>query len=92
MDDEEALNIVRQLGNSKVLQQVAANRPRPGAGGQEKTGVLDELYLLILSRFPTAEEKRAAGSYVLSPKRKPLESFNDVAWALINSKEFLLKH
>jgi hypothetical protein len=77
-----------------------ARRPQPagegaGAAAGERPGtprVLEELYLRILSRYPTDEEKRIALDYVASSKRRPFESFCDLVWALINSKEFLLKH
>ncbi len=53
---------------------------------------IEELYLRILSRYPTAEERRTALAYVSSSNRKPIESFYDIVWALLNSKEFLLRH
>jgi hypothetical protein len=77
----------------------AAGDPRPAAGAEPAPGAaadtarpLEEIYLRILSRFPTAEERQAAAAYASSSKRKPIESFYDIVWALINSKEFLLKH
>jgi hypothetical protein len=54
--------------------------------------ILDELYLRILSRFPTEEDRRVAFAYFSSSRRKPYESFCDLVWALINSKEFYIKH
>ncbi|MFA6102794.1 MAG: DUF1553 domain-containing protein [Victivallaceae bacterium] len=54
--------------------------------------IVSELYLLILSRFPTEEEKNIALNYMNSPKRKQNDATCDLAWALINSKEFILKH
>ena len=72
-------------------EQPAAGTPPTGqlVGVQH---LIPELYLRILSRFPTDQEKRAADVYLASPKRKPYESFCDLVWAMINSKEFLLKH
>jgi len=71
----------------------AAVEAKPAAGGTpEAARPIEELYLRILSRFPTDEERRAALAYVSSFKRKPLESFYDIVWALLNSKEFLLRH
>jgi hypothetical protein len=54
--------------------------------------LVDELYLRILSRFPTEQERQKAGNYLTSVKRKPAESVCDLAWALINSTEFIMKH
>jgi hypothetical protein len=56
------------------------------------TELVDELYLRILSRFPTEQERQKAGNYLASVKRKPAESVCDLAWALINSTEFIMKH
>ncbi|MGD0091949.1 MAG: DUF1553 domain-containing protein [Planctomycetota bacterium] len=60
--------------------------------GPLKPYVIEALYLRVLSRFPTEDERRTADVYLKSAKRKPYESFCDLAWALLNSKEFILKH
>lgn len=79
--------------------------------------ILDQLYLTVLSRFPTSEELQAVESYgiiltppppvnkaakgqgkaankapakAMTPVRR--EAWQDVAWALINSSEFLYRH
>lgn len=63
---------------------------------------LEELYLTILSRLPTAAEVELALSYG-EPKQglnkagkprigKRTEEWNDIAWALLNSSEFLFRH
>lgn len=54
--------------------------------------LVEELYLRILSRFPTEAEKAAAAAYLKAPNRKPAEAVCDLVWALLNSKEFVLKH
>jgi hypothetical protein len=62
---------------------------------------VEELYLTILSRFPTPDEVRLAEAYGTAsapnsqgkagrPKRR--EEWVDIAWALINSAEFLYRH
>jgi hypothetical protein len=53
--------------------------------------VLNELYLASLSRLPAEGEVKAALEHVAkgADKRKAWE---DVQWALINSKEFLFRH
>lgn len=63
---------------------------------------LEELYLTILSRLPTATEVELALSYGepkegLNKAGKPrtgkrTEDWNDIAWALLNSSEFLFRH
>ena len=63
---------------------------------------LDELYLTILSRLPTESEAELALSYGEPPTGsnkagkprigKRTEDWSDIAWALINSSEFLFRH
>jgi hypothetical protein len=50
------------------------------------------LYLLILSRNPTAEELRTITDYSQKSNLKPRDVGLDLAWALINSAEFLYRH
>ena len=57
--------------------------------------MLEELYLTILSRFPTPDEAKVAEDYGKSgrPKAgKRREDWVDITWALINSTEFLYRH
>ena len=53
--------------------------------------ILEELYLATVSRLPDAEEIQAVMDHLKksSDRRKAWE---DVQWALINSKEFLFRH
>lgn len=73
--------------------------------GRKPDDVVEELYLAILSRFPTAEEVKTVRQYgKLTPAKKPggklnraaavqsREDWVDVSWALINSTEFLYRH
>lgn len=53
---------------------------------------LAELYLTVLSRFPTTHEVRIANAYLTSGVAKPSDAWRDLAWALINSDEFLFRH
>ena len=59
----------------------------------EKTGreIVDDLFLSALTRFPTAEELQATVPDLegAADRRAALE---DIAWSLLNSKEFLLRH
>ncbi|MEI7902491.1 MAG: DUF1553 domain-containing protein [bacterium] len=52
----------------------------------------EDLYLTILSRFPTPEEVAKVEAYVQSGVAKGREAGIDLAWALINSDEFLYRH
>jgi hypothetical protein len=54
---------------------------------------LDRLYLDILSRYPTTGERKAFANYYkeLAPKDRWM-IWEDTAWVLFNSKEFLFHH
>lgn len=71
--------------------------PRPGnltdrlARCKTTTDLADELYLSILSRPPTAEERREVTDY-LSRARDRNAALPDLAWALLASAEFRFNH
>jgi hypothetical protein len=60
-----------------------ANRPH-----EEK---IRELYLLSFSREPTADELSIALSHIEKGENKKF-AYEDIVWALINTKEFLFNH
>lgn len=63
----------------------------PPAPAVQPLEVVNTLYLLILSRRPTEEELQTVAEHVRS-SRSRREAAIDIAWALINSAEFLYRH
>jgi len=61
------------------------------AGGKTDTEIIDLLYLTALSRQPLAEEQQTAQSHIKSNDDRT-RALEDIAWAVINSKEFLFQH
>ena len=53
--------------------------------------IITELYLAALSREPSATEMEHAKSHLASNKDKR-RALEDLAWALLNAKEFLFRH
>ena len=53
---------------------------------------MEELYLTILSRRPTAEEIKKINAYKKNFRKQKWLIWHDLAWALINTKEFLHHH
>ena len=78
-------HIQRKLEQSPWLQDCfqAGQRPRP---------MVDSLYLTMLSRFPTEEEMKIVLRYMDSGKKARREAVIDLAWALVNSAEFMYRH
>jgi len=50
------------------------------------------IYVVILSRYPTPAESAIAERYLQTDGAQPSQAASDLAWALINSKEFLFRH
>jgi hypothetical protein len=53
--------------------------------------MLEELYLATLSRAPTSEDVKVSLEHLAKSKDKR-KAWEDIHWALINSKEFLFRH
>ncbi len=70
-----------------LARSAGTQDPAQQAPGQ----VLTELYLTILSRRPTTDEMVTVARFLQSSPA-PREAFFDVAWALVNSAEFLYRH
>ena len=54
--------------------------------------LINMIYLNILSRYPTQAELAAAEEYFRTKGINFRQAVNDLAWALINTKEFLYRH
>jgi hypothetical protein len=76
-------HVQRKIEQGPKLQALLRARKSPAE-------IVDSLYLAILSRPPTAEERDLATGY--SKKTDVRSASIDVAWALINSTEFLYRH
>lgn len=60
--------------------------------GSGLRGIVEQLYLRILSRFATEEERAVVEEHARDGKLTPRDAAFDVAWALVNSPEFLYRH
>lgn len=69
---------------SKIQRVVLSNRT-------EKE-IAKQLYLMIVSRYPTERELKIVAEYSQSDVVEGREGLQDLAWALINSAEFLHRH
>lgn len=78
-------HIQRKLEQGPALQRLLRSRAKPRE-------VVDTLYLTILSRFPTQAELAIVTTYAQQGGTAGREATVDLAWALINSPEFLFRH
>lgn len=78
-------HVQRKLEQSRTLQAVIQAR----AGVRQ---MVTDLYLTMLSRYPTADEVATAIAYVQKAGGNRRIAGLDLAWALINSEEFLYRH
>ncbi|MBU0715531.1 MAG: DUF1549 and DUF1553 domain-containing protein [Verrucomicrobia bacterium] len=78
-------HIQRKLEEGPKLKAIISSKRK----SQE---IMDDLYLTVLSRFPTADEVKNAEAYAKSGVVKGREAWIDLVWALINSDEFLYRH
>jgi hypothetical protein len=59
---------------------------------REHSAKLRELYLLAFSREPAPEELTIALGHIQKNAETPARAYEDIVWALINTKEFLFNH
>ncbi|NUP98363.1 MAG: DUF1553 domain-containing protein [Armatimonadetes bacterium] len=84
------------LLNSSDMQRRLEKSPRlkalnTASKGNRRT-LIASLYLTILSRPPSAEELAVAEAYYATPNINASQAGIDLAWALINTKEFSYRH
>lgn len=73
----------KKIESSRMIDfQTSPNRPT--------TDIVTGMYLGILSRYPTVLENKTALDYFQSGNRR--QAAVDLAWALMNSTEFLYRH
>ncbi len=58
----------------------------------DNSALIDELYLTVISRLPTADEKAVATKYLQDHESTRRQAAEDLAWSLLNSLEFVFNH
>ena len=83
------------LNSSDVQRRIARSRRLraafDGARGDPRE-MVRMAYLTLLSRAPEASEWARAEAYVRKAGSTPRQGAEDLAWALVNTKEFLFRH
>ena len=53
---------------------------------------IKELYRWVYSREPKANELKIALAHIAKHEKSPNTAYEDIVWALVNTKEFLFNH
>jgi len=78
-------HIQRKIEQSRMIQYQTGSNKSPNE-------IAVGIYLGIVSRFPTEDELKTVTTYFKSGKVRGREAAVDLAWALVNSPEFLYRH
>lgn len=81
---DEGLNGLLAKDDNRLARLVQAER--------STEDIIDELYWTALSRPPTIDEMAAGESLITSAGEDRLSAVQDLAWAIMNSKEFVFRH
>jgi hypothetical protein len=88
------MQIMHLVSGDTINQKIRAENgliERLIKSGKSSREIIEELYLRALSRFPKKEEAQLAQQGI-SQAPSPREGYEDLLWALLNSKEFLFNH
>ena len=83
------------MNSNKLQTQLADKRGRAAAlslADRSAGEIVDEIYLLIYSRWPSVDEKVIAVEAIEMAQTKRKQAVEDLMWALINSAEFVFNH
>jgi hypothetical protein len=87
----QALHLMNSDFVENKLSSASGRTARLAATDRPIGEVVDELYLVTLSRYPTVKERQQAGEIVGKGASKK-EGVEDLLWTLLNSREFLFVH
>jgi len=79
-------SVARRLGDANGNVALLLRKPKISDGE-----IIDELYLTVLCRFPSASERAALEGHFRRNTNK-LAAAQDAMWVLFNTKEFLFNH
>ena len=87
----QALQLINGPTVHNKLRSDAGNVHKWVAGGKTDAEIIELLYLTALSRPPLPEDQQTAQNHIKANEDRT-RALEDIAWAVINSKEFLFQH
>ena len=86
-----ALPGMLRRGSGKILNVGSVVGYQPG-GPRLAAYYASKSYVLAFSRVPTTEEMSIALAHIQKNEQDPKRAYEDIVWALVNTKEFLFNH
>jgi len=83
------------LNGDTISDKLAQSKGRIATRLREKVPperILDEVFLTAYARYPSDDERARLLGVLAAAGDAPLEAWQDLAWALLNSKEFVFQH
>jgi hypothetical protein len=91
--DSSLAQCLHMLNSQEILGKAAGPRARDLAGDRRPhTERLRDLYLIALAREPSKDERDALLAHIEKKGDDVQDAYEDIIWALINTKEFLFNH
>jgi hypothetical protein len=91
--DSSLAQSLHLFNSNELAKKVAGERVKKlNADKRPLDERLRDLYLLALSRPPNAAELSSMQAYVQQRRDNPSAAYEDLLWALLNTKEFLYNH
>jgi hypothetical protein len=88
----QSLHLMNSENLQRKLSDDEGRVARLAASDRSNRAIVEELYLLAYSRFPTDEEYTAATKLIDATGEKRRPAIEDLLWAMINTPEFVFKH
>ena len=89
---KQAFTLIGDQGLNEMLSDSAGRLSQLAKSDRPAEEIIAELYWSALSRAPTPDELAAAESALTSVGDNREGALQDLAWAILNSKEFLFRH
>jgi hypothetical protein len=90
--DAQRLHMLNSTHIQRMIERSWRLRNLIKTSKRNRPEIIRSIYLTILSRYPTPAEIVALNSHAKINKLSQQQAVVDLAWALVNSKEFLYRH